>query len=509
MGASITGNEQNYHQAKLWQIAFFALNNTATNIYLFALGFVTYYATGVAGLAVVVVSTILAAMRAFDAITDPLIGFIIDKTETKFGKFMPIMIIGNIVLASSFFLMYNIHGLPENLQLFAFIFIHAIYIIGYTMQTNVTRAAQTVLTNHPKQRPLFSIFDSVYNILLFSLGQVYVSSYLVGKHGEDFPLSLFVELNTFVILLSALFTILAVIGIKAKDRKEFYGLADLSMKVRFRDFWPIIKGNRPLQMLVLSASTDKLAATMMQQQVVMVMLFGILLGNFALSGTYALLTIAPSLLITYIGVVYARKVGLKKTLVRASWLGVIALTVLSVILVVADNPSSANFEAIGFLTIAFVVLYSIGRGVSTLTPSIVIPMIADTSDYETYKTGRYVPGMISSLFSFVDKLVSSLAPALAGFIVALIGYQNEFPQIGEPLTEPLLYATIFAAFGVPILGWLISIIAMKFYKLDGETMKEIQAKIAEVKEEKSEVASSSNDGGSEDKTLVASNEEKK
>lgn len=70
-----------------------------------------------------------------------------------------------------------------------------------------------------------------------------------------------------------------------------------------------------------------------------------------------------------------------------------------------------------------------------------------------------------------------------GFFVAIIGYQNEFPQIGDSLTIPLLAMTIIAAFGIPVLCWLISIIAMKFYKLDAAKMEEIQESIAQTKKE--------------------------
>ncbi|MFC3039352.1 MFS transporter [Virgibacillus xinjiangensis] len=478
--ASIETN--NYHSAKLWQIGLFALNNTATNLYMFALMFVSYYATGVAGLTVVIVSTILTFMRVFDGITDPIIGFIIDKTESKFGKFRPIMIIGNIILAGSILIMYNVtHQLPASFQMIFFIGIYAIYIVGYTLQTAVTKAAQTVLTNNPKQRPLFSIFDSVYNIVIFTGGQIYVASYLVGKHG-DFNMGLFTELNTIVMIAAGVFTGLAVIALWQKDRKEFFGLADLTVNTRFRDYWPILKGNRPLQMLVISASTDKLASSVMRQAPVTVMFFGIMLGDYALSGTISMITIIPGVLITFIGVNYARKRGMKSTLVKASWLGVISFSILIGFFLVID-PSTVSLSNLGATTLLFLLLYSIGMGIATLTPSIVIPMIADVSDYETYKTGRYVPGMMGTIFSFIDKMVSSLAPALVGFLVAFIGYQNEFPQLGEALTTPLLVMTLIITFGIPIAGWLISIVAMNFYHLDGKKMEEVQSAIAKKKQD--------------------------
>ena len=90
-----------YNNAKTWQIGFYALNNTATNVIMLLMTYVSYYATGVVGLAVVLVSSLLTSMRMFDAITDPIIGFVIDKTNTKFGKFRPMIIIGYTIMAVS------------------------------------------------------------------------------------------------------------------------------------------------------------------------------------------------------------------------------------------------------------------------------------------------------------------------------------------------------------------------------------------------------------------------
>ena len=47
-------------------------------------------------------------------------------------------------------------------------------------------------------------------------------------------------------------------------------------------------------------------------------------------------------------------------------------------------------------------------------------MTADCADYEVYRTGKYVPGMMGTLFSLVDKLISSFAPLLTGVAFAAI-----------------------------------------------------------------------------------------
>ena len=45
-------------------------------------------------------------MRLFDAVTDPIIGALIDKTNGRFGKFRPYMVLGNVIMAVSAFLLY-------------------------------------------------------------------------------------------------------------------------------------------------------------------------------------------------------------------------------------------------------------------------------------------------------------------------------------------------------------------------------------------------------------------
>ena len=69
-----TTKESRYRRAKTWQIGAFALNNSATNIFMFLMMYVSYYATGVVGLGTVIVSTLITMSRIWDGITDPIIG---------------------------------------------------------------------------------------------------------------------------------------------------------------------------------------------------------------------------------------------------------------------------------------------------------------------------------------------------------------------------------------------------------------------------------------------------
>ena len=378
MKASSVSSE--YNDCQPWRLGLFALNNTATNLYMFAMGYISMYATGIAGLLVTVVGFILTAMRIFDGITDPVVGFLIDKTDGKFGKFRPFIVVGNIILGVMTFIIYTtVHKVPENIRLIYFIGCYAVYIIGYTCQTACTKAGQACMTSNPAKRPKFGLFDAIYNAILFNGMQIFISSYLVPKHGGFTSLSLYHELITVTIIGSAILTALAVFGIWTKDRTEFFGLGNNAPKVKFKDYVSVLKGNRGLQMLIVAASTDKIASSVASNAAVTVMLFGILMGDYSLAGTIGTIILIPNILITMVGTKYAQKLGQKKALVIGTWASMISYTALFALLVFGE-PTQISLKNISFMTIAFIGIYIIARGSVSVSGAFVIPMISDCAD---------------------------------------------------------------------------------------------------------------------------------
>ena len=165
------------NRAKFYQLALFPMNNGATNVYyVLILSYIATFGNKVLGLAMVFASFMVTGMRVFDAITDPIIGAIMDKTDGKFGKFRPFMVLGNVVMAVSVIALYMVTPLiPTSmmwLRYVLFVVLYAVWVIGYTFQTSVTRSAQSVLTNDPKQRPLFTVFNTIASLLGMGLMQV-------------------------------------------------------------------------------------------------------------------------------------------------------------------------------------------------------------------------------------------------------------------------------------------------------------------------------------------------
>ena len=110
-------------------------------------------------------------------------------------------------------------------------------------------------------------------------------------------------------------------------------------------------------------------------------------------------------------------------------------------------------------------------------------MTADCADYEVYRTGKYVPGLMGTLFSFVDKLISSLAATLVALFYSVAGFKDALPDTMTPYSDGIFWATIGCFVLLPIVGWLCNVVAMHFYPLTKEKMAEIQAEIGRIKAE--------------------------
>ncbi|MBR2385298.1 MAG: MFS transporter, partial [Clostridia bacterium] len=180
----------------------------------------------------------------------------------------------------------------------------------------------------------------------------------------------------------------------------------------------------------------------------------------------------------------ATRLGQRKAMLIGSWGGIVTLVLLIALWLFGDATTMVSAEgtlAWSFFTIAYLVLNIVLGGFSGISGNIVIPMTADCADYEVYRSGKYVPGLMGTLFSFVDKLVSSFAPMILSMCYAAIGFTEALPDVGVAYSDQLFYVTLFLAYGIVILGLVCNVVALKFYPLTKEKMEEIQDEIASIK----------------------------
>ena len=135
---------------------------------------------------------------------------------------------------------------------------------------------------------------------------------------------------------------------------------------------------------------------------------------------------------------------------------------------------NANGININLYTIAFILCFGIGYGAYYATADMPIPMVADCADYETYRSGKFIPGIMGTLFSLVDKLVSSLSATVVSIALMFIGV--DYLPVKESAYVPGMNWVVIALFCIiPMVAWALTLISMKGYELDGKKVKIVQA----------------------------------
>lgn len=476
------------NRAKFYQLALFPMNNGATNVYfVLILSYIANFGNAVLGLAMLFASFMVTGMRVFDAITDPIIGALMDKTNTRFGKFRPFMVIGNAIMAISVLLLYVVTPLvPETmmwLRYTLFIALYAVWVIGYTFQTSVTRSAQAVLTNDPKQRPLFTVFNTIGSLAGMGIMQVVGMVMAWDSFAGDYNAKWYAIMTPIGIVISVILTILAIIGIAEKDNEKYFGIGGQQEAIKISEYISIVKANKSLQRLMVAGGGCKLALAIAQNMTVLIMLYGCMMGNYdtfnmvfmALGYVFS----APFFLFT---VRTSQKHGQKASLMKyvkialACYVGVFVL----LLLWKQGNPAfnlslmGESGLSINLYTILFILFFGVGYGAYYSTADMPIPMVADCADYETYRSGKFIPGIMGTLFSLVDKLVSSLAAAVVSVALMCIGI-SDLPTKVTPYAEGMNWVVIVLFCLIPMLAWILTLIAMKGYALDGKRVKTIQA----------------------------------
>ena len=487
--SQVKTNENGYrHASKLTM--FLSQAGAGANMCFYCIMiYASYIANEGFGIAVAIAGIIITGSRIFDGVTDPILAALFDRASAKKGKIRKFMLAGFLIMCVADCSMYiwfagKLDGIPA---LLVFIFIYAVHIIGYTCFGIPMSAAQIAVTNDPKQRPFLNFASTCYSYLVPMILNTVMAYAILPKYDNQYNMASLKE-TTLVYLVGAfIFFIMAVIGISPIDNEEVLaGAASASQKasenkVTFKDMWKMLKDNKPLRMYVITGASDKLAQQTGGQSIVMTLMSGILITNYQAATMIGNAGMIVGIAFAFLGGAYIAKFGAKNATTVWSWIS-IGLAVLTVVFCVILGPK--GMSAIGTFGVAMVIyiILSIAiTGIKMILSTAAGVMKADVTDYWCEQTGKYMAGTVSGVYSFIDKIISSLSSTIAAFTVALIGYKNTMPQMGDPATWKIFWTTMILMFGLPIFGWLCNVIAMRGYELDKKRMAEVQKNIAETK----------------------------
>ena len=466
-----------YRRAKTWQIILCSCNALLGMTVYSLIGMASYSASIGYGIATASVGVILTGTRIFDAITDPLVAFLYDRVNTKFGKVRILLFGGYLIEALALWLMFD--GLSSKGFGFGmFTALYILYVIGYTINNMTGQTINPILSNDPQQRPTVGVWSTVFNYLVPMVFSIILNVVLLPRCGGTYNQQFLSSAVRLVILIGGIGTLLTCIGISQYDKPETFESIGKQEHLKLKDMIEVLKNNKPLQCYIASNASDKIAQQVASQSIIGTMLFGIIIGNMSLSTILSVVAMLPSIIFAVFGAKYAGKHGSRKGIVTWSAVSMVIAIIMIVYFVVIDPTKIASM---GPIMIIYVLLTLAFNGAKMCVTTCGTSFMADCIDYELYRSGKFVPAVVSGTYSLLDKLISSFGALIATGAVALLGYTTTMPQPGDPCTTPLFAMTMFLYFGLPIIGWIVSLVAMRTCDLSKEKMVEIQKDIAEKK----------------------------
>lgn len=468
-----------YRRAKLWQIILYACNAMVGMSVYSLIGMASYSASIGYGVSTAIVGVILTCTRILDGVTDPILAFVYDKIDTKFGRLRILLIGGFVIEALALLMMFDIFS-SKGFGVLIFTLLYVFYVIGYTITNITAQTLPAIMTNDPKQRPTIGVWTTAFNYMVPMIMTVVLNMVLLPKYGGNYNQEFLSAAVRFSMLVAAVGIVLVCIGISEYDKPEYYlGIAKQE-PLKLRDMWDVLKGNKPLQAYIAAQASDKIAQQTASQAVITTMLFGIIIGDMSLATMLSVISMLPSIIFAIFGAKYAGKHGSKNAIVTWTKVCMVVAVVMVIFFIVIDPNTISSFG----ITMILYVLLTLGlNGAKMCVTTADNSFMADVIDYELDRSGRYVPAVVTGTYSLIDKLISSFSALLATGAVAIIGYTNSMPQPDEPLTTPIFIITMIVYFGLPLIGWVITLIAMKNCKLGREEMVEVQKRIESKKAE--------------------------
>ncbi len=437
------------------------------------------------GIATAIVGIIMTLTRILDAVTDTAIAYVFEKFPTKYGKCRPFMIIGWLIEAAAVWMMYSVaanhfSGVAGTI---VFVLIYIVYIIGYTINNMAGNVKDAVLTNEPKQRPMLGFTGTLFSYGVPILLNNVVTFYMLPKHDNQYNMACLKEMALFYIAVSLVCCIAAMFGIARADNEEVWKEANAKLskdkeesKVGLKEMWQVLSKNKDVQRYIVTGATDKFAQSTATQSVIITLLFGVLIGSYKASQVANNYASAIGLVFAFLGGVVIGKIGAKKGTTVFSWFAIaISAVQMGVCIILGPTGMKEIGDTHSFIFMIWV-MATIGMTAGRMLLSVAAnTMKADVTDAEEYRSGNFMPSVVAGVYSLFDKGMSSICAMVATIAISFIGYANTVPQMGDKVTSGIFWLTLVLSFGLPIIGFLCNIFAMKNYTLDVDMLTKIQA----------------------------------
>ena len=432
----------------------YGLGDSASNFFFQVFNiFLLYYYTDIFGLAPAAVGTMFIVTKIVDAISDPAMGLIADRTQTRWGKFRPYLLWGAIPYGICGYAMFANPDLSDTGKLIYAYVTYTLMMLAYTAINVPYSALMGVISPSSLERTKVASYRFIGAFVAAWIVGTFVTPLKNILGGGDEALGFQLTMIIFAVISIGLFWITFA---TTKER-----VTPIPVKSDIRADFKALLNNGPWFALFLAA-------------IFTLMNVAVRNGSLLYYFKYYVGEDGTPLFLIFDKTAVFMSLGLLTMIIGISLTKALSLRFekrsLLIVLTILNAISMAAFYVIPPDQFWMMVLVNcLGTFVIGPTPALVWAMYADCTDYGEWKSGRRTTGLVFSTVQFAQKLGLAVGAGLAGIILGAFGFVANEVQSAESLSGiRFMYSILPAIFA------LLGAVSVFFYRLNSAKVAEIE-----------------------------------
>lgn len=414
------------------------------------------FMSDVAGLHVGAVGILNTLLIIWDAINDPIIGGIADRTNTKrWGKYRPHMIMGILLWAVIMVMLFTVPDLPETGMWIYYIVALLLYSVFYTQFTVPWQALNSAMTRDPQERNLMLTCRQYGGFIAGVV--VGVITIPIVQRSADPRTGWLISVG--IVCITMIITGLC--AANGAKRVDYYNSLPTPEKIHFKSQLGLVIHNRAVICAALLLGAVTLVNTM--SSALSLYYLRCVVENMGLKAVFSLVSLGISLVVIPMMPAMLKKFGKIKTV----FIGMAVILIQSIWLLVR-RESATDLEVIGMGFVG-----SLGFVFANVA---VLAMIPDCTDYTEWKFGTAQAGFINATITFMKKFCSSFSTMIVGVALASVGYS------ASETSQEVIDMIVNLKIAYPIVLMIVTVILVKLYPITPAFAKTMRAELKERRE---------------------------
>ena len=430
----------------------YGIGDYAICLYWSGIGlYLLYFYTDVVGISPILAGWIYALGIGWDAITDPFMGYLAERTKTKMGSYRPFIYYGSIPLALSFVLLFWVPPFEGTVLFLFLILVNLIHRSCFTIVSVPYSSLTARITNDSNERTKLTtarMISASFGTLSMSALAFPLIAYFGGAD-EAFGF-------LWLAIISGL-TAIALLSVTVYSVREKVDEIVTSNLPNFVSITKTVATNYPFWIVFGCILILGSTGVMFNKNLIYFVKYGLELHEY--QGLILGVSSGASFLSLPFWAYLALKIGKRET-----WL--ISMTIAFIGLLLFFYYPIASLNELLIL----LALIGVGNGAGGV---LFWSMLPDTVEYGEWKSGIRTESSLYGFMTFAQKSSIAVAALILGFLLSGIGFEPNQIQ-----SEETISGMKFMMSWIPICGIIISLVLMYFYpistKFHGELLQRIK-----------------------------------